>query len=170
MRYCILVFLFVATSGVFANPTEFAVRGFTITQEVMLPVSPERAFELTTGDISGWWDHHFTDYPRKLYIEPRAGGGFYEMFDDSSHGAQHAVVTYADPGKRLRFEGPLGLAGRAVAVVTTWDYSALGDGTKLTCTVNLSGQIDADLAKVVEDVWHHFLVEKLLPWAIANPK
>ena len=168
MRWLFVASLFIIVVSAVAEPTEFPIKGFTITEQVMLPVAPARAFELMTGDISGWWDHHFVDYPRRLYIEPKAGGGFYEMFDDKEHGAKHATVTYADPGKRLRFEGPLGLAGRAVTNVTTWDYEPVGDSTRVTCTVNLSGQIDADFAKVVEGVWHHFLLEQLQPWVIRN--
>jgi hypothetical protein len=167
MKSCVL-FLLVASSLALADPTEFPVHGFTITQDVMLPVSPARAFDLMTGDISGWWDHHFAEHPKALYIEPKPGGGFFEIFDDAGHGVRHAVVTWADPGKHLRFEGPLGLAGRALTMVTTWDYAPVGDSTKITCTVNLSGQIDADFAKVVEGVWHHFLVEQLQPWVAAH--
>ena len=163
MKTC-LVLLLVLPILCFAEPTEYVVKGYTVTQTIMLPVSPIKAFSVMTGDISGWWDHSFSDFPRKLYIEPNVGGGFYEMFDDSGHGVQHAVVTYADPGKRLRMEGPLGLAGRAITFVTTWDYEAVGDSTRVTCTVNMSGQVDAEKAAVVDGVWRHFLVEQLVPY------
>ena len=113
----------------FAEPAEFAVKGFTFTFDVTVPGSAEATFDLMTGDVSGWWDHHMSR------------------------------------GKRLRMEGPLGLAGRAFHMVTTWDYEAAGDSTRVTCTVNMSGQIDAEKAAVVEGVWKHFLIEQFKPWA-----
>ena len=149
----------------FAEPAEFAVKGFTFTFDVTVPGSAEATFVLMTGDVSGWWDHHMSDQPKALYIEPKPGGGFYEIFDEAGHGVRHAEVTYAEQGKRLRMEGPLGLAGRAFHMVTTWDYEAAGDSTRVTCTVNMSGQIDAEKAAVVEGVWKHFLIEQFKPWA-----
>ena len=166
---CLRIALILLCAGaVLAEPTEFPVKGYVLNLDVMLPVAPEKAFDLTTGDISGWWDHHMSEHPKQLYIEPRPGGGFFEIFDDSGNGVRHAVVTCAERGKRLRFEGPLGMAGRAFTMVTTWDYEAAGDSTRLTCTVNMNGQIDADTAKLVEGVWRHFLIEQLQPWAAKN--
>ena len=147
-----------------AAPTEFAARGFTFTFDVTLPVDAQTAFNSMTGDVSGWWDHTMSEHPKALHIEPKPGGGFYEIFDDAGNGVRHAEVTYAEPGKRLRMEGPLGLAGRAFTMVTTWDYEQVGDSTRVTCTVNMSGQIDTEMAAIVEGVWHHFLIEQLKPW------
>ena len=166
MKKCRLLFILVLSiSYGYADPTPFAVGGFTITQEVVLPVSPEAAFDMMTGDISGWWDHHFAENPKALYVEPKPGGGFYEIFDDKGNGAKHATVILADRGKKLRYDGPLGLSGRAINDIVTYDYEKVEGGTKVTVTVNMSGQIDAYLAKRVEGVWHHFLVEQLKPYA-----
>ena len=93
---------------------------FKIEQELILPATPNEVFDAVTGDITPWWDHSFSAHPKKLYIEARPGGGFYEIFDDAGNGVQHAVVIYADRGKMLRFTGPLGLSGRAVDCVTTY--------------------------------------------------
>jgi hypothetical protein len=164
MKTFLFVCLLFTATILLGTPTEFAVKGFTITQELVLPVEANTAFAMMTGDIGGWWDHTFSEHPQALFIEPKAGGGFYEMFDDQGHGVRHASVTWAEPGKRLRFEGPLGLAGNAINMVTTWDYEAMGDSTHVICTVNLTGQVDADKAAIVESVWRHFLIEQLQPW------
>ena len=137
---------------------------FQIQQEVVLPATPEAVYDAVTGDISGWWDHSFSEHPKKLYIEARPGGGFYEIFNDSGDGALHATVIYAERGKRIRFTGPLGLSGQAVDMVTTYDFLPDPAGTKLRVTCNVSGQIDDGLEKTVAAVWHHFIVERLKPY------
>jgi len=160
--------ILVLASSLLAEPAEFPLKGFAFTFDVSLPAPPERAYDLMTGNVSGWWDHHVSDKPARLYIEPEPGGGFYEIFDDAGNGVRHAEVTSANRGKILRMEGPLGLAGRALTMVTTWTFAASDSGTVVTCAVNLSGQIDAELASVVENVWRHFLLEQLPPWVESN--
>ncbi len=49
---------------------------FSFEKEVTLPGTPEIIFDAVTGDISGWWDHSFSENPKKFYIEPKPGGGF----------------------------------------------------------------------------------------------
>ena len=143
---------------------ELHAGAFQVLQEVVLPASPEAVYDAATGDISGWWDHSFSDHPKKLYIETKPGGGFWEIFDDSGDGALHATVIYAERGKRIRFTGPLGLSGQAVNMVTTYDFLPDPAGTKLRVTCNVSGQIEDGQDKVVDAVWHHFLVERLKPY------
>jgi hypothetical protein len=165
----------IAVSGVagFAAPQgtpapggarSFEVRGCTFSMEVALPVDPNTAFDAMTGDISGWWDHSFVEHPKALYIEPKPGGGFYEIFDDKGSGARHATVIYAERGKRLRLDGPLGLSGRAITFVTSLDFEKTGTGTTLKLTANMVGQFDEKLQGIVEQVWRHFLVERFKPY------
>ena len=73
-------------------------------------------------------------------------------------------MIYAKRGKRLRFTGPLGLSGQAVDLVTTWDFLSDPAGTKLRLTCNVAGQISDGQDKIVDAVWHHFLVERLKPY------
>lgn len=56
-----------------------------------------------TGDISGWWDHLFSERPLKFYIDLKPGGGFFEVYDESGDGVKHATVTVAERSKMLRF-------------------------------------------------------------------
>ncbi len=143
----------------------FETSGFTVTHEVVLPGIPEDIYDAFTGDIKPWWDHTWSGNPKALYIEPKAGGGFYEIFDDSGNSALHATVITAWRGKLLRMEGPLGLAGDAMTLVHTLEFSARGDdSTHIKLTVNGAGQIKADIPAAVDGVWQHFLVGRFKPY------
>lgn len=137
---------------------------FSIKHVLTLPVTPEQAYDAMTGDISGWWDHSFSGKPAKLFIEARPGGGFYEILDDSGDGVLHATVIYAQRGKLLRFEGPLGFSGKAAQFVTTYAYEADAGGCTVTVTVNASGAIEPGWDKTIDAAWHHFLFEQLKPY------
>lgn len=158
------VLLVAGASRLRGDTKDLKTGAFQVQQELVLPASPEAVFDAVTGDISGWWDHTFSGHPKKLFIEPKPGGGFMEIFDDAGNGALHATVIYADRGKRLRFTGPLGLSGDAVNFVTTLDFLPDPAGTKLRLTCNVSGQIQDGEDKIVDQVWHHFLSERLKPY------
>jgi uncharacterized protein YndB with AHSA1/START domain len=153
-----------ASSRLQAETKDVITGAFQVQQELILPASPEAVYDAVTGDISGWWDHSFSAHPKKLYIEAKPGGGFYEIFDDAGNGALHATVIYADRGKRLRFTGPLGFSGQAVNIVTTYDFLPDPAGTRLRLTCDVSGQIADGEDKIVDAVWHHFLFERLKPF------
>jgi len=138
--------------------------GFSLEQQVELAVDPGTAYDVMTGDISGWWDHSFSESPKELYIEAKPGGGFYEIFDDSGDGALHATVILAERGKTLRFTGPLGLSGTAVDMVVTYAYEPRLEGCVVKLTVDASGNVKEGLAEMVDHVWTHFLVERLKPY------
>ncbi len=138
---------------------------FSFEKKVTLPGSPEMVFDAMTGDISGWWDHSFSEKPDSFYIEPFPGGGFYEYFDDRGNGVKHAEVTFADRGKLLRFEGPLGLTGRAIHMVHTYSFKAAGpDSTSLTVTVKAAGEFEENISGIVEKVWQHFIFDRFKPF------
>ena len=147
-----------------AETKEIKTAAFQIQQEVVIAANPEFVYDAATGDISGWWDHHMSEHPKKLYIEAKPGGCFCEIFDDAGNGAQHAVVIYADRGKMLRFTGPLGFSGMAIDSVTTYEFLPDPVGTKLRVTVNITGQIDEKTAQLLDGVWRHFIVERLKPY------
>jgi len=143
---------------------------FTFEKIVTLPGLPEQIFDAATGDISGWWDHSFSGNPKKFYIEPKPGGGFYEIFDDEGNGVLHATVIFAQRGKLLRFDGPLGLSGRAVQIVTTYEFSSIGnDSTLMKVSVHGSGELEEGLPAIIERVWDHFIFERFKPY-IENRK
>lgn len=160
---CISIF-FLSAPRLCGEVKQSAGSVFVIEQDLVLPASPEAVYDAVTGDITPWWDHSFSAKPKKLYIDARPGGGFYEIFDDSGDGAWHATVIYAQRGKRLTFNGPLGLSGRAMDVVTTYNLKPDPAGTRFHLTVAIAGQIDEATAKIIDDVWHHFLFERFKPY------
>ncbi len=138
---------------------------FSFDKEVTLPGTPEIIFDAVTGDISGWWDHHMSENPKEFFIEPTPGGGFWEIFDDEGNGVLHATVIYADRGKMLRFDGPLGLSGKAIQVVTTYQFESVGtDSTLFRVSVHAAGEVDEGIPAIVERVWEHFIFEQLEPY------
>ncbi len=142
---------------------------FSFDKEVILPGTPEQIFDAATGDISGWWDHSFSENPKKFFIEAKPGGGFYEIFDDEGNGVLHATVIYSQRGKMIRFDGPLGLSGRAVQIVTTYEFSEAGkDSTLMKVSVHGSGEMEEGMPAIVEKVWEHFIFERFEPYIKAG--
>lgn len=144
------------------RPTRLA--GFVVEHEVVLPGSPEEIYDIVTGDIKPWWDHHMSETPHSLTIEARPGGSFIEIFDESGDGAVHATVIYAQRGKRLRFVGPLGFSGHPLDLVVTYDLEPHEKGTLLKVTCAAAGQYEEGWDQAVDQVWHHFIFEALKPY------
>jgi len=148
-----------------ADHRELPTGAFSVELELVLPGAPETIYDAISGDISEWWDHSFTESPKRFYIEAKPGGGFWEIFDDSGDGVLHATVIYAQRGKVLRFEGPLGLSGKAVQMVHTYEFAHAGtDSTRLKLTVHAAGEMEEGLADTIDQVWWHFLVERFKPY------
>lgn len=169
--YSLLIFLsftlsIIAQDGQTAKP-KYDV--FSFNKQVTLPGTPEVIFDAVTGDISGWWDHHMSENPKEFFIEPVPGGGFLEIFDDEGNGVLHATVIYADRGKMLRFDGPLGLSGKAIQIVTTYQFESVGtDSTLFKVSVHAAGEVDEGVPVIVERVWEHFIFEQLEPYIISG--
>ncbi len=158
-----LVAICVAT-GASAGHRPISTGAFEVTHNLLLPGTPEQVFDAVTGDISAWWDHTFSPDPLRLYIEPEPGGGFWEIFDEDGNGVLHATVTAAERGKLLRFEGPLGLAGHAIHMVHTYEFTKVDLRTNLRVIVRATGQVEEGWAEAVDGVWSHFLFERLKPY------
>ena len=148
----------------------FQPQGFTASFSVEIGAPPETVFDAATGDITGWWDHSFSLEPAELVIEPRFGGRFYErLHEGREDGALHATVIYVDAPSALRLHGPLGLSGRAVDLVASWQLSPLGtDATEFEVQLNMTGQVDDDLAALVLATWQHFIIGRLKPYVEAG--
>ena len=164
-----IIFLFlsfvVASQSALAENHELKIGGFSISHQLTLPGTPEVIYDAISGDISGWWDHSISGNPLKFYIEAKPGGGFYEIFNESGDGVRHATVIFANRGKLLRFEGPLGLTGNAIKMVHTYEFEAVGnDSTRLKLTVNATGQMEEGWPDLVDKVWRHFLFEQFKPY------
>ncbi len=142
-----------------------AYDAFSFEKKVTLPVTSDTLYDIVTGDISGWWDHKFNDNSIGFYIEPKPGGGFYEIFNEKGDGVLHANVIYAERGKLLRFDGPLGLSGKAIQIVTSYQFKSVGtDSTLFTVSVHAAGEVEPGIPDIVEKVWSHFIYERLKPF------
>lgn len=160
-RIALALLLFVLPAAAAEVPTG----AFSFTVETMAPGQPEQVYDATFGDVSGWWDHSMSDDPHAMYIEAKPGGAFMEIFDESGDGVRHAVVTHAERGEMLRFEGPLGLAGHAIHMVTTWTFADGDEGhTLIAVEVHAAGEVHEGWAAVVERTMRHFLVDRLTPY------
>jgi len=90
------------------------------------------AFAAFTGDISPWWDHHFSPKPARLVIEPRPGGHFLEIFDQEGNGVVHGDVTWSERGKKLVIRGWLGpFHSMASVLVYTFTLEPAESGTQI---------------------------------------
>ena len=150
--------------GCGSNQSAEGSPGFSFEMNFSYPGDPVFVYDHLTGDISSWWDHSFSEKPYKLYIEPRPGGGFYEIFNEAGDGALHARVIFAERGKMLRMEGPLGLSGQAITLVCTYSLKAADENTTmLTLNVNGAGEFSDETPGIVKQVWEHFLWEQFKP-------
>ena len=71
--------------------------------EVELP--PLEAFQLFTSDMAAWWPatHHIGSSPFvEIVVEPRAGGGWFEVGQDGST-CQWGSVLEWDPPRKVVF-------------------------------------------------------------------
>ena len=161
----------VATVPAFAQVESLEVGGFQFEIETTVPVSPLEAFDYFTGDVAPWWDHSHSPKPLALVIEPKAGGSFYEVFDEEGNGAKHADVIYSHRGKRLILRGPLGLTGNATDFVFDVTFQAAEAGsTRVHLTTRAAGQMEPEWGPVVAKVWKHFLVEQYREWVIIQTR
>jgi hypothetical protein len=149
-----------------AEIVDLRTGGFEVVQETVVPGTTDAVYDEITGDVSGWWDHTMSDDPARLVIDARPGGHFYEHFDEAGeNGAIHATVIYADRGKKLVFRGPLGFSGHPLELVVTWELTADGvDRTRVKVTCRGEGELQEGWAEAVDDVWHHWLIERFRPW------
>jgi len=164
-KFIIFLSVLFLSTILFAENKKLIYGAFFVSHEITLPGKPEVIYDAITGDISDWWDHCFSEKPAKIFIEAKPGGGFYEIFDESGNGVLHATVIAAERGKLLRFDGPLGLSGKAIKIVTTYEFKNVGtDSTMLKINVNASGEYDPSWPPLVDNVWKHFIFEQFKPY------
>jgi hypothetical protein len=137
---------------------------FTFQDSVHVPLPPEEAFDRFL-EVDAWWDHRFSESPGRFFIEARPGGGFYEIFDASGDGVQHATVIYVARGEVLRMRGPLGLSGYALDMVYDLEFESGDSGTWVRLQVRGAGELQEGWPELVRGVWHHFLAERFRPYA-----
>jgi len=145
------------------NASDRPYGAFVFRDSVQVPVSPVEAFDRFL-EVDAWWDHRFSEDPHRFFIEPRPGGGFYEIFDATGNGVQHASVIFVRRGEVLRMRGPLGLSGYAIDMVFTLNFQATPSGTTVLLEVRGAGELEEGWPGVVQGVWRHFLAERYRPY------
>lgn len=116
----------------------------TIALEYELAASPERVFRALTEEVGAWWTHAFKEGSR-VFLEARPGGEFGERWEGG--GALYATVTYLDPARKLRLQGPMGMAG-ATACAMEYELEALpgpAPKTRLRLVHDILGWIEPEL-------------------------
>lgn len=165
MRPILLALLLVASPAA-AELTGTNSGSFESVHETVVPGTPETAWAEFTGDVSGWWDHSHQPEPARLVIDGFVGGHFYEHFDDTGkNGAIHADIIYADAGRKLVMDGPLGFNGHPLQLTVTIEFAPEGiDRTRVSVVCRGAGQLEEGWAEAVDRVWNHFLIEQYQPW------
>jgi hypothetical protein len=147
------------------NLTTRPFGAFQFQDSVSVPLPPEEAFDRFL-EVDEWWDHRFTADPAQFYLDPKPGGGFYEIFPDGAGGVRHATVIYVAKGRSLRLRGPLGMSGYALDMVFSLEFEAStsGEGTLLKLDARGAGELEEGWAAAIQGVWHHFLEDRFLPY------
>jgi uncharacterized protein YndB with AHSA1/START domain len=82
-------------------------RGVLVREVVHVELTPHEAFRLFTEGIADWWPleegySYGGDRARDVFLEPFAGGRFYERFVDGDE-LQVGTVTICAPPNRIQF-------------------------------------------------------------------
>jgi uncharacterized protein YndB with AHSA1/START domain len=146
---------FVAAAAAMAAPAAAAVKdatasGFTVENAISVPVEPTKAWKALVDDVDRWWpaDHTWWGAESVLSIEPRAGGCFCERHGEQQ--ALHMLVTFVDPGRRLRLTGGLGpLQGMGLFGALEFRLAPEeGGGTRVTMYYRAGGYTPDDLSEL----------------------
>ena len=133
-----------------AEVKDAATGGFTLENAVQVPADAQTAWKALVEDVDRWWpaDHTWWGAESALSIEPRAGGCFCERLGDRQ--ALHMLVTFVDPGKRLRLTGGLGpLQGMGLHGALEFLLAPAPDGgTTITMSYRAGGYSPDDLSKL----------------------
>ncbi|HEX4871283.1 MAG TPA: SRPBCC family protein [Nevskiaceae bacterium] len=124
--------------------------GFTLQNEVVVPVTAERAYRALTEEVGQWWpdDHTWWGGSERLSIEARAGGCFCERQGEAQ--ARHMEVVFVDPPRLLRMVGGLGpLQGMGWSGALEWRFAAVEGGTRITLWYRAGGYAPEDLGRFV---------------------
>jgi uncharacterized protein YndB with AHSA1/START domain len=95
--------------------------------------SPERAFEVFTGEVGSWWPtHRFSIHEDKVtdvVIEPREGGEMYELAEGGKREHWARVVAW-EPPKRLVLDWKVNPETDAPTEIEV-TFTPEGDGTRV---------------------------------------
>ena len=114
-----------------------ATEPVTVTQEITVKATPERAFEVFTAGFDSWWprSHHIGAVEMATAVIDPEQGRWYEVGTDGSTCEWGAILTY-DPPRKLVLEWRIGGTwavesdpGRYSEIHVT--FTPEGDGTRV---------------------------------------
>ena len=120
--------------------------GFTARNVVTIAAPPEAVWAALI-EPARWWNaaHSWSGKAANFSLDARAGGCFCERLPNGGS-VEHQRVLFANPGTLLRLSGGLGpLQPESVSAVLSWELKADGNGTRLTQTYAVGGQVDGGL-------------------------
>lgn len=130
-----------------AAVTDSGANGFTVKLDLNIQASPQDVYGRLVHNVGDWWNsmHTFSGDAHNLSIDDRAMGCFCEKLADGGS-VRHMEVVYADPGKKLVFNGSLGpLQSIAATGSMTIQLSPAGAGTKLAVVYTVTGYLPAGM-------------------------
>jgi uncharacterized protein YndB with AHSA1/START domain len=142
-------------------PNGHEVGSIRIKQEIKIEASAEKVFSALTKDTSYWWGAPYLidDEPKKLVIEPKLGGLFYEDWGDGA-GATWGVVTRWKKNETFEFSGRCGMGG-AVNGVICFILENKGSSTLLKMEHDVVGHVTEKTQAGYSYGWNDLLEKRL---------
>jgi DNA-binding transcriptional ArsR family regulator/uncharacterized protein YndB with AHSA1/START domain len=127
-----------------------------IQQEISLRATPERVFQAITDEVDAWWSYRISP-DSHIYLEPQAGGRFYEAFKPDGE-ALYALVTYLKPGEEIRLNGSMGFDDQATNNIIQITLQPQQPGAvRLQLTHRLLGRASAITIDTFKRSWEELL-------------
>lgn len=107
----------------------------SVRADVVVPASPELAFEVFTAQLHEWWPDRYvlTEEPQELLLEPGVGGRWFERAAEGSECRWGEVLVW-EPPRELVLSWAVGADWRpdpARASVLAVTFEAAGEGTRV---------------------------------------
>jgi uncharacterized protein YndB with AHSA1/START domain len=122
-------------------------QGFVISNSATVSAPPAEVWAALVRPSRYWNpDHSYSGNAANLSLEVRAGGCFCETLPNGGS-AEHLRVVMVQPGQLLRLSGALGpLQTEGLAGGLTWQLEAVADGTRISQTYVVGGNMRFDRA------------------------
>ena len=127
--------------------------GFQFIQQIDIDAPPEKTWKALVS--IGKWFNLGPNEGKALKLEPWAGGRFYAKYGDIEH--LHAIVTYIEPNKLIRFSGQMGMSHVPVLRAFIFQLEPKGKGTLLKLCHRCYGMIDSEAEGRYRGGWKQLL-------------
>lgn len=140
------------------------LKAILIEQEFKFNAPVSNVFQAITENVADWWGapYQLTPEPTSLLIEPKAGGRFFEEWEQGS--ALWGVVQSIRQDDHIVFEGSFGMLG-AINGVVTFIVEPADGGTLLKFSHRAIGEVTDDHKKSYAAGWQDLLGVRLKAFA-----